>query len=124
VTQRAQTDAVSARSIALEPMLVNLADGSGSSYLRVSMTLKVADSADKKGAKAKDDKGQTDKASEDGVAAIRDTVLSVLGRQTSDGLLAVDGKERLKAELRRALNERNSDLKVLDVFVTDFLVQR
>jgi flagellar FliL protein len=58
------------------------------------------------------------------VAAVRDTVLMVLGRQTADGLLAVDGKEHLKSELKAALSERNTDLKVKDVFFTDFLVQR
>jgi flagellar protein FliL len=125
VTQKAQADvAIATRSIALDPMLVNLADGSGSSYLRVSMTLRVADSADKKSAPTKEDKDRSDKALDNGVAAVRDTVLSVLGRQTADGLLAADGKEHLKSELKRALAEHNSDLKVLDVFVTDFLVQR
>ncbi len=125
VTQKPQTDVlVSTHSIALEPMLVNLAGGSDSSYLKVSMTLRVADLADQKGAKTKDDKGKTDKGSDDVVAAVRDTVLSVLARQTANGLLAVDGKEQLKSELKSALAEHNSDLKVLDVFVTDFLVQR
>jgi flagellar FliL protein len=48
----------------------------------------------------------------------------VLGRQTADGLLAADGKEHLKTELKSALVEHNADLKVKDVFFTDFLVQR
>jgi flagellar basal body-associated protein FliL len=30
----------------------------------------------------------------------------------------------LKAELKKALSEHNADLKVIDVFFTDFLVQR
>ena len=58
------------------------------------------------------------------VAEVRDTVLAVLGRQTADGLLAADGKGRLKVELKAALAEHNRDLKVMDVFFTDFLVQR
>ena len=58
------------------------------------------------------------------MAAVRDTVLTVLGRQTADGLLAADGKEHLKAELKSAIAEHNPDLKVKDVFFTDFLVQR
>jgi flagellar FliL protein len=48
----------------------------------------------------------------------------VLGRQTSEGLLSVDGKERLKAELNAAMAEHNADLKVTDMFFTEFLVQR
>jgi flagellar FliL protein len=110
--------------VVLEPLLVNLADAGGSSYLRVSLTLRVSDMTDTKGAKANDEKSKADKSADDAVAAVRDTVLTVLGRQTADGLLAVDGKEHLKSELKAALGERNSDLKVKDVFFTDFLVQR
>ena len=111
-------------AMVLEPLLVNLADGGGSSYLRVALTLRVADVADKKSSKANDEKGKDDKGTEDAVAAVRDTVLTVLGRQTADGLLAADGKEHLKTELKAALAEHNADLKVKDVFFTDFLVQR
>ena len=78
------------RAMVLEPLLVNLADAGGSSYLRVALTLRVADVADKKGAKSNDEKSKNDKGAEDAVAAVRDTVLTVLGRQTADGLLATD----------------------------------
>ena len=108
----------------LEPLLVNLADAGGSSYLRLALTLRVADVADKKGTKATGEQSKDDKGTEDVVAAVRDTVLTVLGRQTADGLLAADGKEHLKLELKAALAEHNADLKVKDVFFTDFLVQR
>ena len=111
---------VTTHAMVLEPLLVNLADAGGESYLRVALTLRIADVAEKKGAKAKDEKAGSD----DAVAAVRDTVLTVLGRQTADGLLAADGKEHLKAALNEALVEHNKDLKVTDIFFTDFLVQR
>ena len=110
--------------MALEPLLVNLADAGDSSYLRLALTLRVADVADKKGTKASGEQSKDDKGTEDVVAAVRDTVLTVLGRQTADGLLGADGKEHLKAELKSAIAEHNPDLKVKDVFFTDFLVQR
>ena len=100
----------------LEPLLVNLADAGGNAYLRVSVALRVADAADKKAA--------GDAAGSDPVAAVRDTALMVLGRQTSNSLLAADGKEQLKAELKAALAKHNPKLKVVDIFFTDFLVQR
>ena len=115
---------VATHAMVLEPLLVNLADVGGSSYLRVALTLRIADVTDKKGAKAKDEKSKDDKSSDEAVAAVRDTVLTVLGRQTADDLLAADGKEHLKAQLKAGLAERNADLKVMDVFFTDFLVQR
>jgi flagellar protein FliL len=124
-TQKTEAIALAAtHSMVLEPLLVNLADAGGSSYLRVALTLRVADVVDKKGAKADGEKSKDDKGADDGAAAVRDTVLTVLGRQTADGLLAPDGKEHLKTELKTALTEHNADLKVKDVFFTDFLVQR
>jgi flagellar protein FliL len=111
-------------AMVLEPLLVNLADTSGSSYLRVALTLRVMDGSDKKGAKANDEKNKDDKGTDEAAAAVRDTVLTVLGRQTADGLLAADGKEHLKTELKAALAEHNADMKVKDIFFTDFLVQR
>jgi len=108
----------------LEPLLVNLADAGDSSYLRIALTLRVVDVADDKASKTKEEKSKDDKGTDDTVAAVRDTVLTVLGRQTADDLLATNGKERLKVELKAALTEHNADLKVKDVFFTDFLVQR
>jgi len=125
-TATQKTEAVASASthaMVLEPLLVNLADAGDSSYLKVALTLRVVDAADKKGSKAKDEKSN-DKGTDDAVASVRDTVLTVLGRQTADGLLAMDGKEHLKNELKAALAEHNADLKVKDVFFTDFLVQR
>ena len=104
-------------AVVLEPMVVNLADGSSGAYLRVSMTLNVADPA---GESKKEEKS----ASKEADAALRDTALTVLGRQTSESLLASDGKERMKKELRSALQERNPEIKVTDLFITEFLVQR
>jgi flagellar FliL protein len=115
---------ITTHAMVLEPLLVNLADAGGSSYLRVALTLRVADVADKKDAKAKDEKNKDGKSTDEPVAAVRDTVLTVLGRQTADSLLASDGKEHLKSALKVALAQHNVDLKVMDIFFTDFLVQR
>src|SRR4051812_17992731 len=124
---KVESSAVTAtHAVALEPLLVNLADGSGNAYLRVGLTLRVADAASKNGADAKDEKSGEGKVGKDtaAIAAVRDTALAVLGRQTSEQLLTEDGKERLKAELKAAMAERNNELKVTDLFFTEFLVQR
>jgi flagellar FliL protein len=105
--------------LALDPLLVNWADEGASTYLRLSLTLQVADALAKNGSPTKDNK-----SGDDAVAAVRDTALTVLGGQTADGLLAPDGKERLKVELKKALAEHNADLKVTKIFFTEFLVQR
>jgi flagellar FliL protein len=111
-------------AMVLEPLLVNLADGGGNAYLRVGLTLRVADAVDKSKDKPKEEKSADNKSAKDADAAVRDTALAVLGRQTSEDLLTVDGKERLKAELKAAIAEHNRELKVMDLFFTEFLVQR
>ena len=118
------TVSTATHALVLEPLLVNLADGGGNAYLRVGLTLRVADAASSGNEKAKEEKGAENKSGKDDAAAVRDTALAVLGRQTSEGLLAVDGKDRLKAELKAAIVEHNPELKVTDLFFTEFLVQR
>jgi flagellar FliL protein len=81
------------------------------------MTLNVADPAD---APAKEEKS----ANKEADAALRDTALTVLGKQTSQALLVADGKELLKKELKAAFTVHNPELKVTDLFITEFLVQR
>lgn len=106
------------RLLVLDPLLVNLADRDANTYLRLSLTLQVADLAEKDSG-TKDDKNANDE-----VAAVRDTVLTVLGQQTADSLLNMGGKEQLKTELKQALEEKNGDFKVQKIFFTEFLIQR
>ena len=123
--RKAETVAPATHAMVLEPLLVNLADAGGGSYLRVALTLRVVDPSDKKNSQTKDEKSNDDKnASDEAAAAVRDTVLTMLGRQTADDLLAADGKEHLKSALKSALAAHNADLKVADIYFTDFLVQR
>lgn len=112
---------VKTHAVVLEPLLVNLADSSGNAYLRVAITLQVADPIER----PKENKEAEAKVpSKGGDAAVRDTALAVLGHQNSDVLLASDGKEHLKRELKGAIAERNPEIKVTDVFFTEFLIQR
>ncbi len=108
--------------MALEPMVANLADAGGAAYLKVALTLRIADETIKKGSAAKEEK--PGKGITDAEAAVRDTVLTVVGQQTSDQLLAPGGKEQLKSALKVALAGHNPELKVMDLYFIDFLVQR
>ena len=115
---------VATHAMVLEPLVVNLADAGGKAYLRVALTLRVVDADDKKEAKTKEEKPKDSKSSGEDEAAVRDTLLTVLGRDTADSLLAVDGKQHAKSELKEALAEHASEIKVTDIFFTEFLVQR
>ncbi len=118
----ATAEPVKTKLVVLEPLLVNLADGGGHSYLRTAITLRVEDPPPAKGEKAKEpEKGKPTNENE---AAMRDAALGVLGGETAAALLAPNGKERLKSELRVAMREHVPEAKVVDVLLTEFLVQQ
>jgi flagellar FliL protein len=119
-----QTAPPSTHPITLEPVVVNLADEGGKTFLRIGITLRVLDAELRKGEKPKEENPKDTKSAGDAEAAVRDTALEVLGRQTAEELLAADGKEHLKTELKAAIEKHNPDQKVTDVFFTEFLVQR
>ena len=105
--------------VVLEPMIVNLADGR--SYLRagVSVRLRDQDKAIRGSETAKDAKG-VDESS----IALRDTTLTILSGATADGLLAPGGRDALKKLLENAYKTHNEESHVMDVYFTEFLVQR
>ena len=108
--------------LALEPMIVNLADPGGRSYLRAGVSLRIRDEEEPKGKKEEEKK---DPKAVDGTAvALRDTTLSVLSSQTSEELLAPDSRENLKKKLDEQYKLRNTDTHVLEIYFTEFLVQR
>lgn len=118
-----QTVPAATHLVALDPLVVNLADAGGSAYLRVTIALQVADAADRRGTVSAGKKADEANGNES-VVEMRDTAISVLGQQTSADLLATGGKERLKSQLKAAFAGHDPELKVMDIFFTDFLVQR
>lgn len=109
--------------VPLDPLLVNLADPDGHAYLRVSLTLRVLDQPLIKGEKAAEAPGKGKPVNEF-EAAERDAALSVLGQETSDSLLALSGKERLKQRLLGGFAQNVPEIKVQEILLTEFLVQR
>ncbi len=97
-------------TLALETFVVNL-DGAGQrSYLRVGITLGLSHA-------------MPGKREEVPVAPLRDTILAVLSSAQPEQLLATEGKQKLKADLLKALQERAPSLGIEDVYFTEFLVQ-
>ena len=109
-----------AHVLALEPMIVNLADAGGRSYLRAAISLRIRD--DKTGSKEEEKKDA--KAVDGAAVALRDTTLTVLSSQTSDSLLQPDSRETLKKKLDEQYKLHNPESRVLEIYFTEFLVQR
>lgn len=105
--------------LALEPMVVNLADAGGRSYLRAAVSLRIRDENTEKKEEKKDPK-----AVDGAAAALRDTTLSVLSSQTSDNLLQPDSRDTLKKKLDDQYKLHNTESRVLEIYFTEFLVQR
>lgn len=103
-------------NVVLDPMLVNLADEDGHSYLRLSVVL--AEGLEKG---AKSGEGRRAPGAD---AAVRDVILEVLGSKHAADLLAADGKDSLKKQVQAALEQKTPAAKVRAVYFTDFLVQR
>jgi flagellar FliL protein len=124
VTVMVEAPPVKTTLVPLDPLLVNLADPDGKGYLRVALTLKVEVPPPAKDEKPKEEKETKGPPKNEFEAQERDAALGILGKETSDSLLAADGKERLKKDLKAALAEHVPEVKVVDVLITEFLVQR
>ena len=105
----------------LDPFVVNLADAGGHSYARIGLTLQLAApsgasaTSEKTGAPA-DLAGPRD--------MVRDTIITVLNQEQSADLLAPGGKEHLKQSIRAAVAMRDAQVKIVDIYFTEFLVQQ
>ena len=100
----------------LEDFVVNLADPESRAYVRLGVDLGQSEAtAAKEGEK---------EAGPNPIPAIRDTILGVVAGYKSDDLLTSEGKAKLKHDLLAALQQRAPEAHVLEVYFTEFLVQR
>ncbi|MGC8790784.1 MAG: flagellar basal body-associated FliL family protein [Desulfurella sp.] len=96
-------------------MIINLADQSGDRYLKISLAL-VMNGKEK--TKSGESSGDT---LED--AAIKNAIITVISTKTSDTLLTLSGKEELKKQLIKAINNALGEDAVKDIYFTDFIIQ-
>src|SRR5262245_8118929 len=96
-----------------EPFVLNLADPEGHSHVRVSkgIGLDSAVAAERLATEALQ------------LARVRDRVLLSLSSKTAGEITSFEGKETLRAELKRAIAPLFTEARVVDVYFTEFLVQ-
>jgi len=100
--------------IHLESFVVNLSDPGEKAYLRIGLDLGVE----------KQFSGKDAAALAEMTPSVRDTVLGILTAGKAEDLLTAEGKLRLKTRLLAALKERVPELRVHEIYFTEFLVQR
>lgn len=99
--------------VSFEPFVVNLADGGGSRFLRLTVRL-VIDEAEE---------AEKISKSEVMVARTRSAILELLTEQTSDKLVTSEGKTELKKAILEHASHVVEPAKVSDVLFSDFVVQ-
>ena len=98
--------------MSLDEFLVNLSDPGSDHFLKVTVGLEL-DKA--KGKSAEGLKEQT--------PAIRDAVLTALSSQSRDAVTPVKGREKLKAEIKKNVNQVLGEEDVQNVYFTNFVTQ-
>ena len=94
----------------LDTFIVNLADAGRSRYLRVTMDLELAQSAD------------TGKLTER-LPQVRDSILMILPSKQFDDIASMEGKIALRDEILAKLNSLFGNDVVTNIFFTEFVVQ-
>lgn len=117
-----QTDAASHETapaelhgvVALAPFVVNLADPGGTSFLRASISVLVAEER------------EAEEIAEDAVSLtrLRAAILEVLSHQTADHLLTPAGKTELETAISEPVGEILAGVHVGHVLFTEFVIQR
>jgi flagellar basal body-associated protein FliL len=97
--------------LSLEPFLVNLADMNEVRFLKATFQLGLAEEPNEEAKNAV------------AVAAIRDSIISLLSSASTDEILTSRGKDKLREEIRLRINSISPKLKVLEVYIVDFVVQ-
>jgi len=96
----------------LETFTVDMSSPDQKVYLRVGIDLGLGH----------DLKGQDDGGTP--TALVRDTILGVLMAARPDDLLSSEGKQKLKNQILTALHHRAPNLGAIEVYYTEFLMQR
>jgi flagellar FliL protein len=97
----------------MDPFVVNLADGGGTRFLRVNLSLVVEDNASAREIVEK----------EVVRAQIRSALLERLALETADQLVTPEGKKELKKAVAEQATHSAHGLKVSDVLFSEFVVQ-
>lgn len=98
----------------VEPFLVNLADQDKQRFLRAEFQLVLKELRDQ----------EAIEESEVAKATIRHTTINLLSSKTSTEIEGHEARDQLREELRTEIQKALQGIKVSDVLLTDFIIQR
>ncbi len=98
-------------TLALDPFLVNLADADEARFLKTTFQLGLA--------KEPSEEARSPVA----IAAMRDSIISLLSSKTAEQVLTPQGKDKLREEILSRVNAVSPQIKALEVYIVDFVVQ-
>jgi flagellar FliL protein len=97
--------------LSLDPFLVNLADVNEVRFLKATFQLGLAEEPNEEASRTVV------------IAAVRDSIISLLSAKASEDILTPQGKDKLREEIRLRINAISPKLRVLEVYIVDFVVQ-
>lgn len=97
--------------VELLPYVVNLADKDQARYLRLTVSVGISSS------------DSTEKPGSLFTTRIRNAMLALLTSKTSEDVLSIEGKAKLRKELLRAAQAVSEEPKVEAIYITEFIVQ-
>jgi len=98
--------------MSLDEFLVNLSDPGSDHFLKVTVGLEL----DK-------EKGKTAESLKESTPEIRDAILTSLSSETRDQVAPESGREKLKAQIKKNVNEALGEEDVKNVYFTNFVTQ-
>lgn len=112
--------------LALDEFLVNLADSSQSHYLSVTIALVTQVEHEEDGAPHEPAHGADSdeaEAPDELMPRLRDAIIEVLTLQTYQSLRTQEGRVELKNAIKKSINAKVNDIRVVDVLFSTFVIQ-
>ncbi|BDI32766.1 hypothetical protein CCAX7_48170 [Capsulimonas corticalis] len=98
--------------ITLDEFLVNLADSSGDHFLKVTV-----------GVELNKEKGVSEEGMKEKTALVRDAIVTSLSTQTREDVSTMKGRDKLKDEMKKRINDELGDDLICGVYFTNFVTQ-
>jgi flagellar FliL protein len=95
----------------LDPFLVNLADEGETRFVKATFQLGL------------EEEWKAESKESAAIAAMRDSIISLLSSKTAEQIMTAQGKGNLREEIRSRVNAISPEIKVLEVYIVDFVVQ-